>query len=236
MGRWGELAARRHETAGDERPPTIEEFLDANHQLFTVIGIFGALSVYLIKFQQSAAGTGAATGSVGAILVLFLLTSAVAVRNSYRCTERARQHGAYLLVFGYAVFMYSFVTLVVSVVLVILGRYATGAESVLGSSFVYALVFVYVPFVFRADTFREFEGPGIAAVGVRYAPHLGLLGLVAWHAVRWPQGTLQALELGNAAYSIGFVIGLVGNHFVITACVFGVLWMVDRFARRFESS
>jgi len=233
MGRWGELAGRLHD-GGDERPPTIEEFLETNHQLFTVIGMFGALSVYLMKFQQSADET--TTGSVGAISLLFLLTSAVAVRNSYRCTERARRHGEYLLVFGYAVFMYSFVTLVVSVVLVILGRYATGAESVLGSSFVYALVFVYVPFVFRADTFREFEGPGIAAVGVRYAPHLGLLGLVAWHAVRWPQGTLQALELGNAAYSIGFVIGLVGNHFVITACVFGVLWMVDRFARRFESS
>jgi uncharacterized membrane protein len=140
-----------HDESVAERPPSIEEFLESNHQLFTVIGMFGALSVYLMKFQQSAADAG--TGLVGAILLLFLLTSLVAVRNSYRCTERARRHGEYLLIFGYAIFMYSFVTLVVSVVLVIVGEYATGAESVLGSSFVYALVFVYVPFIFRADRF-----------------------------------------------------------------------------------
>jgi len=228
MGRWGELAARRHGAAGDERPPTMEEFLDSNHQLFTVIGIFGALSVYLIKFQQSADGSGAATGSVGAILVLFLLTSAVAVRNSYRCTERARQHGAYLLVFGYAIFMYAFVTLVVSVLLVIVGRYAQGAESVLGSSFVYALVFVYVPFIFRADAFREFGGSSLAAGGVRRAPHIGAVALAAWYLVQWHRDNLPALELDSAAYSIGIVVSLVGNHFVLTAVAFGVLWVGDK--------
>ncbi|WP_276302501.1 hypothetical protein [Halorussus lipolyticus] len=229
MGRWGKLAGQLHD-GDNERPPSIEEFLESNHQLFTVIGIFGALSVYLMKFQRSSGEAG--TGAVGAILLLFLLTSSVAVRNSYRCTERARKHGEYLLVFGYAVFMYSFVTLVVSVVLVIVGEYATGAESVLGSSFVYALVFVYVPFIFRADIFTEFEGPGIAAGGVRHAPHLGLVGLAGWHAMQWPEGVFQTLELGNTAYSIGFVLGVVGNHFVITACVFGVLWVVDMCVRR----
>ncbi|WP_135825260.1 hypothetical protein [Halorussus ruber] len=229
----GELAGRLHD-GGDERPPTIEEFLETNHQLFTVIGMFGALSVYLMKFQQSS--SEATTGSVGAILLLFLLTSSVAVRNSYRCTERARRHGEYLLVFGYAVFMYSFVTLVVSVVLVILGRYATGAESVLGSSFVYALVFVYVPFIFRADTFREFEGSRLAAAGIRRAPHLGGLALAGWYAVQWRRGTLPVLDLDSAAYSIGMVLGLVGNHFVITAGVFGALWAVDRVAERVASS
>jgi hypothetical protein len=234
MSRWGELAGQLHDESVAERPPSIEEFLESNHQLFTVIGMFGALSVYLMKFQQSAADAG--TGSVGAILLLFLLTSSVAVRNSYRCTERARRHGEYLLIFCYAVFMYSFVTLVVSVVLVILGRYATGAETVLGSSFVYALVFVYVPFIFRADTFTEFEGSGIAATGIRYAPHLGLLGLAGWHAMRWRQGAVPAFDLGSAAYSIGMVLGLVGNHFVITACVFSVLWVVDRCARRVAAS
>ncbi|UPV76313.1 hypothetical protein M0R89_19310 (plasmid) [Halorussus limi] len=228
MGRWGELATQIHGEAGDERPPSIEEFLESNHQLFTVIGIFGALSVYLIKFQQSAAETGAATGSVGAILLLFLLTSSVAVRNSYRCTERARRHGAYLLVFGYAVFMYSFVTLVVSVVLVIVGRYAQGAESVLGSSFVYALVFLYVPFIFRADAFREFEGSSVAAAGVRRAPHFGAVVLAAWYAMQWYRGTPPALELDSAAYSIGIVASLVGNHFVLTAFAFGALWVGDR--------
>lgn len=233
MGRWGELAGRLHDGA-DERPPSIEEFLESNHQLFTVIGIFGALSVYLMKFQRSSGE--ASTGSVGALLLLFLLTSSVAVRNSYRCTERARRHGEYLLVFGYAVFMYSFVTLVVSVVLVIVGEYAAGAENVLGSSFVYALVFVYVPFIFRADTFTEFEGSGLAAAGIRRAPHLGGLALAGWHALRWQRGSVPALELDSAAYSIGIVLGLVGNHFVITACVFGALWAVDRFVRRFVAA
>ena len=228
MGRWGELAAKMHGTASDERPPTIEEFLDSNHQLFTVIGIFGALSVYLIKFQQSAAGTGGATGAVGAILLLFLLTSVVAVRNSYRCTERARRHGAYLLVFGYAIFMYAFVTLVVSVLLVIVGRYAQGAESVLGSSFVYALVFLYVPFIFRADAFREFEEASLAAAGVRRAPHVGGVALAAWYLVQWHRNTLPVLELDSAAYSIGIAASLVGNHFALTAAAFGVLWVGDR--------
>jgi uncharacterized membrane protein len=234
MGRWGELAGRLHDESAAERPPSIEEFLESNHQLFTVIGMFGALSVYLMKFQRSAAE--ASTGSVGAILLLFLLTSSVAVRNSYRCTERARRHGEYLLIFGYAIFMYSFVTLVVSVVLVIVGEYATGAESVLGSSFVYALVFVYVPFIFRADRFTEFEGTRVASVGIRHAPHIGALMLSGWYALQWRHGTFPAMELESAAYSIGIVMSLVGNHFVITACVFAVLWVADWLARRFGAA
>ncbi|MFC7079024.1 hypothetical protein [Halorussus caseinilyticus] len=224
MGRWGELAGRRRTGTADERPPSIEEFLETNHQLFTVIGIFGALSVYLMKFQQS---TATSTGAVGAVLLLFLLTSAVAVRNSYRCTERARRHGDYLLIFGYAVFMYAFVTLVVSVVLVILSRYAQGAESVLGSSFVYALAFVYVPFVFGTDRLREFEGTTPMAAGVRYAPHLAALVLAGWYAMQWYRGVPPTLNLGSAAYSIGIALGLVANHFVITAVLVGVLWTAD---------
>ncbi|WP_137286151.1 hypothetical protein [Halorussus salinisoli] len=224
MGRWGELAGRRRTEATDERPASMEEFLETNHQLFTVIGIFGALSVYLMKFQESATTT---TGAVGAVLLLFLLTSSVAVRNSYRCAERARRHGDYLLIFGFAVFMYAFVTLAVSVVLVILSRYAQGAENVLGSSFVYALVFVYVPFVFRADALREFEGAEPIAAGIRHAPHLAAVALAGWYAVEWYHGVLPTLELDSAAYSIGIALSLVGNHFVITAGVVGVLWAVN---------
>lgn len=203
----------------------MEAFLEANHQLFTVIGIFGALSVYLMKFQRS---TTATTGAVGAVLLLFLLTSAVAVKNSYWCSERARRHGDYLLVFGYAVFMYAFVTLVVSVVLVILSRFAEGAGSVLGSSFVYALAFVYVPFVFRADLLRTFDGATPFAAGVRRAPHLAAIALVAWHATRWHGWSLPAPGFDSAAYSIGIALGLVGNHLVMTAGVAAALWVADR--------
>ncbi|WP_435181749.1 hypothetical protein [Halorussus sp. AFM4] len=223
MGRWGELARRRD--ADDERPPSLEAFLEANHQLFTVIGIFGALSVYLMKFQRSAT---ASTGAVGAVLVLFLLTSAVAVKNSYWCSERARRRGDYLLVFGYAVFMYAFVTLVVSVVLVILTRYAEGAESVLGSSFVYALAFLYVPFAFRSDALRSFEGATPLAAGVRRAPHIAAVALATWHATRWHGWSPPTLGFDSAAYSIGIALGLVGNHLVMTAVVAGAAWVVDR--------
>ena len=226
MGRWGALAAQFRGDDADDRPPSLEEFLEENHRLFTVIGMFGALSVYLMKLRETVSGVSG--GPVGAVLLLFLLTSALAVRNSYRCTERARRHGAYLLVFGYAVFMYSFVTLVVSVVFVIWSRYAQGAESVLGSSFVYALVFLYVPFAFRSDVLRGFDGETPLAAGIRRAPHLAAGLLAVWYAVRWKSIALPALPLDSAAASIGTVLSLLGNHFAITAAVVGVLWVVDR--------
>jgi len=65
MGRWSALAGRVR--AGDDEPtdeagpPSLEAFIESNHQLFTSIGMFGALSVYLMEFQASA---GAARGSV----------------------------------------------------------------------------------------------------------------------------------------------------------------------------
>jgi hypothetical protein len=52
MGRWGELAVQfsgDHADRADDRPPSLEEFLEENHRLFTVIGMFGALSVYLVN-------------------------------------------------------------------------------------------------------------------------------------------------------------------------------------------
>ncbi|WP_132058789.1 hypothetical protein [Halorussus amylolyticus] len=228
MGRWGELATRFRGTDAKAGPPSLEEFIESNHQLFTIIGMFGALSVYLIEFQQSA---GVSRGSVGAVLVLFLLTSALAVRNSYLCTERARDHGEYLLVFGFAVFMYAFVTLAVSVTLVIASRYAEGAENVIGSSLIYALVFIYIPFVFRADIFTEFDGSAHAAAAIRYAPHLGAGVLSSWYAVKWRLGALPDVEFGSAAYGIGFVLSLLGNHLAVTGVVFGAVWTADRVAR-----
>lgn len=257
MGRWSELAGRLDDAdsdvavrdtdsdpdddraavdpaaadrpAADERdpegPPALEEFLDDNHQLFTTIGVFGALAVYLIEFQgATSAGIG---GPVGAVLLLFLLTSFAAIRNAYRCTGRARRHGAYLLVFGYAVFMYSFVTLAVSVVLVIGGRYATGAQNVLSSSFVYGLVFLYVPVAFRADLFGEFDGAGLVGVAGRHAPHISAGLLAAWYVVEFRGGSL-APDLDSAGYAIGVVLSLVGNHLAITAGVFGAAWLLDR--------
>lgn len=222
MDRWGALAGQLRGDAVEDRPPSLEEFLEENHRLFTSIGMFGALSVYLMEFQKTIAG--ATGGPVGAILLLFLLTSFVAIRNSYRCTDRARKHGEYLLVFGYAIFMYSFVTLVVSVVFVIVGRYAQGAENVLSSSFVYALVFVYVPFIFRADAFREFDGAPAVSRAVRGCPYVAAVLLAGWHAAQWGTDGLPALELDSAAYAIGIVLSLVGHHFVITVAVFGLLW------------
>lgn len=208
----------------------MEEFLESNHRLFTLIGVFGALSVYLMQFERSM--TDAPGGPVGAVLLLFLCTSALAVRNAYRCTARARRHGAYLLVFGYAVFMYAFATLAASVLLLIASRYARGAENVLSSSFVYALVFVYVPLVFRADRFREFEGaPGVADAA-RRAPHIAAALLAGWHALELRRPGPAGLELDSAAYSVGIVLGLVGHHFLITAGVFGALWALNRAAER----
>lgn len=226
MGRWGALAGRSGGDQTEDRPPTLEEFIEANHHLFTVISVFAALAVYLTKFQQ--ASTSATRGAVGAVLILFMLTALVALRNAYRYSERARERGAYLLVFGYAIFMYSFVTLLVSVVLIIVGRYAQGAQNVLGSSFVYALVFIYVPFIFRADAFARFDGHPYVTAAIRRAPHLAALVLSAWYAVQWHNGTFPTLQFGDAAYAIGIVLGLIGNHFAITVGVFGALWVVNR--------
>lgn len=241
MGRWGELAGQLTDDldADDdldtdagvdaERPPSLEEFLESNHQLFTTIGVFGALSVYLMRFQRSMGeGTG---GPVGAVLLLFLLTSFAAVRNAHRCSERAREHGAYLLTFGYAVFMCAFATLAVSVALVILGRYAGGAGNVLESSFVYALVVLYVPVVFGADALAAFEGSGPIAVAGRRSPHVAAVLLAGWYAVTFHRGGITP-DLDSAAYSIGVVVSLVANHLVATAVVFGVAWVLDRTAAR----
>ncbi|MFC4551325.1 MULTISPECIES: hypothetical protein [Halorussus] len=237
MRRWAALAGRSRGGETDEegtggrgdRPPTLEEFIEDNYRLFTVISVFGTLAVYLTQFQRSS--TAATKGGVGAVLVLFMLTAVVALRNSYRATERARAHGAYALLFGYAVFMYAFVTLVVSVVLVIVGRYAQGAESVLGSSVVYALVFVYVPFIARADAFAEFDGGPLTARAVRRTPHLAALLLASWYAVQWYRDALPTVEFGSAAYSIGIVLSLVGHHFLITVAVFAALRALDRIGR-----
>ena len=218
MGRWGVLAERFRDDS-DAGPPSPEEFLESNHRLFTLIGVFGALSVYLMQFER--AMTDAPGGPVGASLLLFLCTSALAVRNSYRCTRRAHEHGAYLLLFGYAVFMYAFATLVASVLLLVVTRYARGAENVLSSSFVYALGFVYVPLVFRAERFRRFDGAPVAAAVGRYAPHVAAVLLAAWHAAEFRRTGLTGMQLDSGAYSVGIVLGLVAHHFLITAGVFG---------------
>lgn len=55
---------------------TLSQFLKTNSSLFTVLGVFGAISVYLLQFPWSGVSTGIQMVGFTSSLMLFFVTAA----------------------------------------------------------------------------------------------------------------------------------------------------------------
>jgi len=213
------------------KPPSLEEFISANHRLFTVIAAFGGLSVYLTQLQD--ASTDAIRTGVGAVLLLFALSVFIALRKSYQRVGEAKDADEYLLMGGYAVFMYSFVGLFLSVLLIMSNKYPDSSGSILASSILYSGLFFYVSLVFSADFFTEIEGKTRFEIVIRYSPYFGGVLIILWYTAVWWSGTAPPLIQDNPASTIGAVLALLLSHLFLTMILFGILWLIDRGIHRF---
>lgn len=223
------------EAADGERygpPVTITEFLEENYRLFTVISVFGALSVYLSDL--GATGAEPVKLGIGAALVLFLIAAMTGVVRAYRVTDRVLEHPGLeskLWVFPHALFMYALLFLALSILLIIESRYPGEVGSVLASGVMYTLVFVYWALISAEHLYDRLEIRTTLRELAPRAPHLSLVPTVAWAYLRWDFGGLVVPPGTSSSLVVGYVSGFVLLHLGFTALVLFVLVSVDAFTR-----
>lgn len=156
-------------------PIFMKSFLDENHRVFTVIGVFAALAVYLSQLGEPT--TEALRLGVGASLFLFLLSIALGTHRSYQALERVRKDPSlktHLWVLPYSVFMYSLLFLGLSVILVINRSYPNGVGGILASSIIYSLIFVYWTIVTTSSKYENIDGKSAISGKYSLAPYLAV--------------------------------------------------------------
>lgn len=212
--------AAKSEDGGDESP-TIKNFLETNHRLFTVIGVFGALSVYFSDLGN--ADDEITKLGVSASLLLFLSAAVVGYIETSKAARRVRTQGSFkstLRLFPYSVIMYGLFFLGVSITAIIGRSYSKGGAGILATAFLYFIMFLYWAYIYNyADYGSRVDGE-LVKLAYDKSPILALIptGLILYYQYR--AGDIRNLLNTPATYDLGIVLKGITIHFLM---VFGIL-------------
>jgi len=215
----------------EQSSPTVKSFVANNHRLFTVLGVFAALSVYLSQLVGSESSE--AKVGVASSLLMFLLLACVGVIKTYWAIERCKADGqisSYARIFPFAIFLYALVSLSASVILIINSEYPEGAGNVLGSALIFALIFVYWSYVTTELVYEELPGYSRVSSIYEYAPHISVVFLGVW--MWFSRENLQfnrILQGQDISYTIGWVTGALIIHIFLTLILIISLVVFDQY-------
>lgn len=138
----------------------LDDFLKQNQQLFTVMGIFGAVSIYLItliKDSPDNASKNYIQIGILASLFLFTLVSAVILQNLFKNTDGSEPQ---LLIIsldnlGRIIFAVPFLTLTVSMYIYMIFNFTKTINAIVALIFI--VIFIYLDLTVKRATPRDRE-------------------------------------------------------------------------------
>lgn len=214
-------------------PLTVKEFLEQNHRLFTVIGVFAALSMYLSELGELNS-TGVKTG-VSASLVLFFIAVSVGVYRTHNTSVKVRRQKTVqssLRVFPFSAIMYSLVFLAAAVISIMYTRYPSEVGGILTSTIIYTLVFTYWTFVATSEEYDDLTAHTTIGNAFSSAPYVAVPPMVAWWYWRIHIGAVANPLVASFSELVGHASALVILHFLFTLLMLFVLISVDEVIHR----
>lgn len=202
---------------------TIKEYLEENHRLFTVIGVFAALSVYFVEL--AGADDEVVQIGVAASLILFLTTTIVGVIETERMAKKARTKGSFkstLRIIPYSVILYGLFFLGISVLYLIIEKYPHGARGLVTTSAFYSTGFFYWAAIYQYADYSVQGRRWIIEKMYSYIPFfaLGFPGYLAYHG--YTNRLIQNPIDSPGGYDFGVLIGAIIVHFLGVVLLWGV--------------
>lgn len=214
---------------------SIKEYLEENHRLFTVIGVFAALSVYFVEL----AGTNDEVVQIGvaASLILFLTATAVGVIETERMAKMARTRGSFkstIRIVPYSVILYGLFFLGVSVLYLIIEKYPQGARGLVTTSAFYSTGFFYWAAIYHYADYSVQDRGWIIEKMYRYIPFFALVfpGASAYHG--YTSGLIQNPIDSPGGYDFGVLTGAIIVHFIAVMLLWGVFEIATELYARFS--
>lgn len=212
----------------DDSPPTLGGFVEENYRLFTVIGVFAGLSVYLTELS-SKQGPAARWG-VSSSMLLFLLASGIGIIRTYgalgECREDASSN-ALMRAFPFSIVLYALFAMSGSIVYIMNNKYPDESGQLIISGVVYSAIFVYYILLRTRILYEEFRSYSWVADYYSYSPTLAIPieALWIWHRVQI--GAMQNPLNANVTKNLGHVIGMIAQHLALTLGILALLIGLD---------
>lgn len=194
----------------------VAKFLASNYELFTVLGVFGALTVYLSRIS-----TGehyAVYGIAGASLLFFVtgLTLVVRIYQEMFKEKAVSSLGAFVRRIGYLSLFYGLFAVIFELSVLVALSYPKGAGNLLEMLIIALLFTLYLPGI---SYIWQLEREGKAWKWVKVSPVLSFI-LVTFTVVFshfWGDPIPIAYE--NPAKELGAVFGLIVVHILLTVII-----------------
>lgn len=215
---------------GNSQPPSIEEFVNENYRLFTVISVFGALAAY---FAQLPASNQSIQYGVGGSLILFLITSSIALKKVNDQREELLSSDEKKPLFqelGYTGFLMGFLGIAVSILSLMMEEYPNGSGNLLQGVIMMVVGTAYITFLINRIT--EFRGYTKWQHLVRLSPTIAGIPLLLLFTMNWLKGETLPLMHENPGIQLGYISGLALFHALFTLVIASSAFALDALAKR----
>lgn len=214
-------------------PPSIEEFVISNYQIFTVIGVLGGLSVYLAQLSEDLPHPR--YGIAGSLL-MFLIFSSIALKNGMIAAVRARsQDGliSHLLYLGYLGIVIGITGIMIAITILLATHFPVGAGRLLGWIILQFFGLVYLGSIFNINYIANYEGETRFRYIIQYSPHISALFIILWtgHTIysdKQPE-YISALISGDTPEQMGIVFGFAVIHLTYIFTIIVSFIILDKF-------
>lgn len=207
----------------------INEFFNENHRLFTVIGVFGALAVYLVEIGYS--GNGLFKQGVGGALLLFLMTSLIGVRNAFSNLKIANSNLNISYMLLYSAVVYALLGLSLTIVVTMAERFPEGSGTAIAGAVVYTTIIVYSSYVILSTSLTNFEDSSILGTISPYIPQISFVIFLILLGAAWSSGEVYQNIGESPSQSVGVLWGSALVHSVITVTIYGVFRFLSALAQ-----
>lgn len=205
---------------GDRNPFT--EWIDDTHKKFTIIGIFGGLSVYLTQIPLDVT-IPIQAGIAGSLLIFFLLTSLIILEGVEKALDMVNDVNPELFLYIFTVV--GLVGIQIAVVSVI-DKYSQGAAPLVDAALTVGISFYYVAYFFVMNPFSQIEQDNLLRLAMAYSPHIGAAWILLTEISSYVKGEQYIADFTWDPYVSGTLV-LVFTHFVLMVITFTVFTSVE---------
>ncbi|WP_312911370.1 hypothetical protein [Natronosalvus caseinilyticus] len=211
--------------------PSLDFFFATNYELFAILGLFAALSVYLTQLPDEMSIEVQA--GIGGSLIIFVIIAFVVINKASNCASYALAQGQFLRFSAYIVIMFCLGSLILSVVSV-MNRYSEGTVPLIDYSMTFGFSISYISFVQKDGAVIKYDGGSLLENLIPYSPYLAAALLSVWHL---QTGVFdESIRAAQDEVMFGVVIGLALVHFFTSIVIGTSMIYVDRAGERILST
>lgn len=219
------------EESRESESRSIESYFTTNYELFTILGLFAALSVYLTQLPNEMSVEVQA--GIGGSLILFVIIGFVVINKTSNCAASALNEGLFLRFSAYILIIFCLGGLEISVVS-LMNRYSQGTVPLIDYSITFGFTASYIAFLQQDNGFMSYEGSTPLQNLIPYSPHIAAVLLGTWH---FQTGLFdESLQAAQDEMMFGVVIGLALVHFLTSVFIGTCMVYIDRICERAYST